>query len=460
MAEDLDSLPLAGLQIGLSRQIRFDDVKRPVFADVNFSVTRDRTTGDNSAEFVLSKFFPFGRVDDIHRSAIFQVIHAAIDQQRSTLSDRFRGELPPETLLCDVSFAGRLEREDRAERRRVVEELFRMTAVDVAVHDDRRRVDAASRGVEAEDDFPGARLNGINRTVTSTGDDRGLTVHNRHERRAVGCVFWTDFGALNPNRLAGGFVEGDVAVSRDRVLIPAGHHAAEDHEVFKHDREIRPAAIGAEDAVFLHQRAFPDCFTGLAVDALADAAQALQEDATRRRITDDARPADSFSRSVSQEHVVDVLPQNFAGVDVGTDDFLALFGRLRFMPANGVELAVEDDRRAACGQLFAFPDEILAVCRPTGGEILFPRDAGSFRTAPHRPVQRVSFLAIRSDRDRDRNDRQRQRDTKTKRGSQHHGNSFNSGSEVGRMVGGETIPPHRMPNKFPDDSLQEQSRPD
>ncbi len=86
------------------------------------------------------------------------------------------------------------------------------------------------------------------------------------------------------------------------------------------DREVRPAAVGAEEPEFLVHRVGPLEFSGLTVEALEEIADAEGVDVPRLRVGDDARPADPLRRSVREVDVEPLFPDRVAVLDVDADD--------------------------------------------------------------------------------------------------------------------------------------------
>src|SRR5207247_2329523 len=151
-------------------------------------------------------------------------------------------------------------------------------------------------------------------------------------------------------------------------------------------RRVGAAAVRAEAAEFLAQRARPEGFARLAVETLKIVADAHRIDIARRRITRDARPADPLLGHIGEVDVELVLPDDLARRGIGADHFFAFAGGARLARGQRVELAVHHDRRRAGGQLRPLPEQVLAVGVPTVDQAGLAGNAVLFWTSPGGPI--------------------------------------------------------------------------
>src|SRR5262249_38023316 len=173
----------------------------------------------------------------------------------------------------------------------------------------------------------------------------------------------------------------------DRRVAPADHHGINNDKVLEDGGRMSAAAVGADHTELFTQRARPDRFSRLAIDAGKVAVHAQRIDAACFWIADHAAPADALGRDVGQVDVPAILPQFFAGVGIQADDlFLFLLG-VGLVADLRINLAVHHDRARYSGGFLGLPKDVLTGIRvPLVDQAGLTRNAVLFGPSPVWPI--------------------------------------------------------------------------
>ena len=376
---------------------RLDDVENPAgLPQVDLAVAVDRAAEDFPTQpQLLANLRAIGRVEREHRRGVVHRNQLVANQQ-GRRPPHHAAHLQPLLLrLGHIARPGGVDGEQRPHHPVVGDILFAVSGVDRVPHHQRGGVHPPQRGIVRPHHFPRPGLQGIDRAIARAEHDHPLATNCRQHRGAVGGVHRPQAGAGDPDRLAIGLVEGDEPVGRHRILAPPRHHPADDHQVFKDQRHVGPAAIGVNHPVFFTHRVLPQGFPRVTIDSLEDSAHPQREDVARLNVASHARPAHPLGGHVGQEDVVGVLPQHLPGRRVETDNFLPLAVRVGKTPRQQVDLPIHDDGGRPGADLGVPPQQVFALGRPAGDQSLLAGDSIHLGTPPMGPVEGIGRRSSR-----------------------------------------------------------------
>ena len=343
---------------------RFEHVPAARRADVEFALGHERAAANDRPEELhrLADGSTGRLVKDEDLGAVVHEIHPVAEHHRHRPAVHHPLLLPEDAGGGDVARADRLEGRRRAHRG-VVEILLGLRHVDRVAGHERRDVEPAARELEVPDGLARPRLEVPDAAVARSEDQRRLAAEVRERRRAVGRVLGQLLRAVHPADRAGRGVETEEAVGRPGGVTPAGDDGAGDDQVVEHDRDVRPAAVGGEEAELFVQRPLPLRPAGRRVDRREHAAHAMREHGVGPRVGADSRPADPLGRDIGEIDVEHVLPELLSGAGVEAQHLLRLLLRARLVADEGVEFASHDHRRGDAAGRVALPEDVGVLAR-------------------------------------------------------------------------------------------------
>ena len=201
-------------------------------------------------------YCPGGGVERVDISRVIGYIETAVVDDRAGITGEDLVIAPDLVGGGDIALAGAVDADDAAQSS-IVEIFFAVGGVDLVAGDDDRGVDIAAAELEVPDRLAGADFKCVDSAVGIADDEQAHAADDGDDGDRVGGIERATARGRYLYRLAGLFVEGEVAMAAGRVATPVGTKIADDDQIFVDDGGMDAATITRDTSVFFGQRTRP-----------------------------------------------------------------------------------------------------------------------------------------------------------------------------------------------------------